>query len=195
VGPVLGVSLAHLIFDLPMLQFSKHVHNGTGQWIAESIATFGLLATIWGCRAHPAEVTAFAVAAYSPGPIGSPHRRRSNGGASKVPAICARMKPNTSADRTPAKVSATARAMVTAGLANDVRRHECRGKEHSLRHLYPRLHRSTLGAGVQFPRRPAGGFRSLYQKTDPGRLGAGSSPLREVANKRASPTLIPGFAR
>jgi hypothetical protein len=39
------------MFDLPMLQFSKHVHNGTGQWLAEAIATFGLLATIWGCRA------------------------------------------------------------------------------------------------------------------------------------------------
>jgi len=34
--------------DLPMLQFSKHAHNGAGQWLAEAIATFGLLSTIWG---------------------------------------------------------------------------------------------------------------------------------------------------
>ena len=33
------------MFDLPMLQFSQHVHNGTGQWLAEVIASFGLLAT------------------------------------------------------------------------------------------------------------------------------------------------------
>jgi hypothetical protein len=52
------------MFDLPLLQFSKHVHNGTGQWLEEAIATSGLLAAIWGCRAHPASVTAFAVAAY-----------------------------------------------------------------------------------------------------------------------------------
>jgi hypothetical protein len=46
VCPVLGVCLAHLVFDLPMLQFSKHVHNGTGQWLEEAIATSGLLARI-----------------------------------------------------------------------------------------------------------------------------------------------------
>jgi glycerol uptake facilitator-like aquaporin len=44
-----------------------HVRTGTGQWIGEIIATFGLLAIIWGCRAHPAAVTAFAVAAYITG--------------------------------------------------------------------------------------------------------------------------------
>lgn len=44
-GPVLGVWFAHLMFDLPMLQFSKHVHNGTRQWLADALASFGLLAT------------------------------------------------------------------------------------------------------------------------------------------------------
>jgi glycerol uptake facilitator-like aquaporin len=67
VGAVLGVWLAHLMFDLPVLQVSTHIRAGTGQWVAEMIATFGLLATIWGCRAHPAPVTAFAVAAYITG--------------------------------------------------------------------------------------------------------------------------------
>ena len=52
------------MFDLPIRQFSKHVHNGMGQWLEEAIATSGLLARIWGCRSHPASVTAFAVAAY-----------------------------------------------------------------------------------------------------------------------------------
>ncbi len=66
-GAVLGVWLAHIMFDLPLWQVSGHVRTGTGQWVAEAVATFGLLAVIWGCRAHQAPVTAFAVAAYITG--------------------------------------------------------------------------------------------------------------------------------
>src|SRR5262252_5472962 len=67
VGGIVGVWLAHVMFDLPVLQLSTHGRTGAGQWVAEAIATFGLLATIWGCRAHTAPVTAFAVAAYITG--------------------------------------------------------------------------------------------------------------------------------
>jgi glycerol uptake facilitator-like aquaporin len=56
-----------VMFALPVLQLSVHVRYGVGQWVAEVVATFGLLATIWGCRAHPPPVTAFAVAAYITG--------------------------------------------------------------------------------------------------------------------------------
>lgn len=66
-GGIAGVWLAHVMFDLPVLQLSAHARHGLGQWVAEVIATFGLLATIWGCRAHPAPVTAFGVAAYITG--------------------------------------------------------------------------------------------------------------------------------
>jgi glycerol uptake facilitator-like aquaporin len=66
-GAVVGVWLAHIMFDLPVLQTSAHVRTGLGQWVAEAIATFGLLVTIWGCRAHPGPVVAFAVAAYITG--------------------------------------------------------------------------------------------------------------------------------
>jgi glycerol uptake facilitator-like aquaporin len=66
-GAVLGVWLAHLMFDLPVFQLSTHVRSGHGQWVAEAIATFGLLATIWGCRAQPGSVTAFAVGGYITG--------------------------------------------------------------------------------------------------------------------------------
>ena len=52
------------MFELPVIQVSTHVRTGIGQWVAEVVATFGLLATIWGCRAYAASVTAFAVAAY-----------------------------------------------------------------------------------------------------------------------------------
>jgi len=63
-GAIIGVWLAHIMFDLPVWQLSTHIRTGIPQWVAEIIATFGLLAVIWGCRAHREPVTAFAVAAY-----------------------------------------------------------------------------------------------------------------------------------
>jgi glycerol uptake facilitator-like aquaporin len=66
-GAVAGVWLAHVMFDLPVWQLSRHARTGVGQWVAEVIATFGLLIVIWGCRAHREPVTPFAVAAYITG--------------------------------------------------------------------------------------------------------------------------------
>jgi len=66
-GAILGVWIAHLMFEMPVFQFSEHIRTGLGQWIAEAVATFGLLVVIWGCRAHHAPITAFAVAAYITG--------------------------------------------------------------------------------------------------------------------------------
>ncbi|OYY60826.1 MAG: glycerol uptake facilitator [Burkholderiales bacterium 28-67-8] len=60
-GSVLGAWLAHAMFDLPIWQFSTHVRSGTGQWIAEAVATAGLLLVI--LRAPPARVAAM-VACY-----------------------------------------------------------------------------------------------------------------------------------
>ncbi|HEV8691447.1 MAG TPA: MIP/aquaporin family protein [Ideonella sp.] len=45
-GAVLGAWLAHAMFDLPILQFSAKVRSGMGQWIAEAVATAGLLLVI-----------------------------------------------------------------------------------------------------------------------------------------------------
>ena len=66
-GGVAGVWLAHIMFELPVWQISHHARTGPGQWVAEIVATFGLLMVIWGCRAHREPVTAFAVAAYITG--------------------------------------------------------------------------------------------------------------------------------
>jgi glycerol uptake facilitator-like aquaporin len=66
-GGILGVWLAHAMFDLPIWQLSQHVRTGPPQWLAETISAFGLLLVIWGCRAHREPVTAFAVAAYITG--------------------------------------------------------------------------------------------------------------------------------
>ena len=60
---IVGVWLAHIMYDLPMWQLSHHVRTGLPLWVAEVVATFGLLTVIWGCRAHREPVTAFAVGA------------------------------------------------------------------------------------------------------------------------------------
>jgi glycerol uptake facilitator-like aquaporin len=48
VGGILGAVVAHAMFDLPLVAFSGKVRTGLSQWIAEGVATFGLLATILG---------------------------------------------------------------------------------------------------------------------------------------------------
>jgi glycerol uptake facilitator-like aquaporin len=45
-GGVIGVWITHLMFDLPVLQFSDKVRSGVPQWISECLATGVLLATI-----------------------------------------------------------------------------------------------------------------------------------------------------
>lgn len=65
-GAMLGAWLAHLMFDLPVLQFSGKVRSGMGQWVAEAVATAGLLLVI--LRAPPGRaapmVAAYIGAAY-----------------------------------------------------------------------------------------------------------------------------------
>ena len=60
-GAMLGAWLAHTMFDLPVLQWSAKLRTGTGQWVAEAVATAGLLLVI--LRA-PAARVAPLVAAY-----------------------------------------------------------------------------------------------------------------------------------
>jgi glycerol uptake facilitator-like aquaporin len=63
-GAVVGVWAAHLMFDLPVLQFSSTMRSGPGQWLAEAIAAFGLLLTIFGCLANCRGAVAYAVGLY-----------------------------------------------------------------------------------------------------------------------------------
>lgn len=60
-GALLGAWLAHAMFDVSMVQVSSKVRSGTGQWLAEGVATFGLLLVI--LRAPPRRVAAM-VASY-----------------------------------------------------------------------------------------------------------------------------------
>ncbi|MBV8193166.1 MAG: aquaporin [Alphaproteobacteria bacterium] len=68
-GGIVGVWLAHLMFDLPILQASTKVRTGLGQWVAEATATFGLvLLILLGVRkaaaSLPAAVALYIVGAY-----------------------------------------------------------------------------------------------------------------------------------
>jgi glycerol uptake facilitator-like aquaporin len=63
-GAIIGVWAAHLMFELPVWQLSTHVRTGSGQWLAEAVATFGLLLTIFGCVARAPGAVAYAVGLY-----------------------------------------------------------------------------------------------------------------------------------
>lgn len=64
IGGVIGVWVAHLMFDLPVLQVSLNARTGAGQWLAEFVATFGLLLTILGCVARAPAAVPYAVGLY-----------------------------------------------------------------------------------------------------------------------------------
>ncbi|MCX7961317.1 MAG: aquaporin [Burkholderiales bacterium] len=68
-GALAGVLAAHAMFDLPLVQLSGKARTGAGQWLAEAIATFGLVFVVLrGVRtasaALPAAVAAYITAAY-----------------------------------------------------------------------------------------------------------------------------------
>ncbi len=64
VGAFLGVAAAHLMFGEALFSPSQHIRTGWAQWWSEFVASFGLLAVIWGCQRAKAETIAFAVGAY-----------------------------------------------------------------------------------------------------------------------------------
>jgi glycerol uptake facilitator-like aquaporin len=64
VGALAGVLTAHAMFAEPLFMVSTHVRSGAPQILSEFVATFGLLAVIWGVSRQRAAVVPFAVAAY-----------------------------------------------------------------------------------------------------------------------------------
>jgi glycerol uptake facilitator-like aquaporin len=59
-----GVWLAHAMFELDIVQTSATARTGSGQWLAEGVATFGLVATILAVLKSRPEFVAFAVGLY-----------------------------------------------------------------------------------------------------------------------------------
>jgi len=59
-----GVAAAHVMFGEPIFFASRHARTGGAQVFSEFVATFGLLAVIWGCSRRRADAVPVAVAAY-----------------------------------------------------------------------------------------------------------------------------------
>jgi glycerol uptake facilitator-like aquaporin len=66
-GAVGGVVIAHAMFGEPLIMAGTQVRSGAGQWLGELVATFGLVAVIWGCSRTRSSAVAFAVGAYITG--------------------------------------------------------------------------------------------------------------------------------
>lgn len=111
VGAVLGAWLAHAMFDASIVQFSSRARTGVGQWIAEGVATFGLILVI--LRAPAARVSAM-VACY----IGSAYWFTSSTSFANPAAAVGRMFSESFAGIAPADVPAFVMAeFAGAGLA------------------------------------------------------------------------------
>ena len=63
-GGLCGTMLAHAMFDLPLMTASLNIRSGTGQWIGEAVATFGLVATILAGVKFRAEAVPMLVGLY-----------------------------------------------------------------------------------------------------------------------------------
>jgi len=60
-GGIAGAAVAHIMFELPLFEASVNVRTGISQWVAEFVATFGLVATIFGCIKSRPEAVPYAV--------------------------------------------------------------------------------------------------------------------------------------
>ena len=110
-GALLGAWLAHLMFDMTILQFSSKVRSGIGQWSGEVVASFGLLLVI--LRA-PASRVAIMVAAY----IGAAYWFTASTSFANPAAAFGRMFTDSFAGIAPASVPGfVAAQLVGAGLA------------------------------------------------------------------------------
>ena len=64
IGGIFGVWVAHLMFDLDLFQLSEKVRAGPDQWLAEMVATFGLVTTILGTLRFKPDFVPSAVGLY-----------------------------------------------------------------------------------------------------------------------------------
>lgn len=110
IAAVLGAMLAHAMFDLPLSQVSTKIRSGQGQWIAEAVATAGLLLVI--LRA-PAGKASAMVAAY----IGAAYWFTASTSFANPAAVAGRMMSDTFAGIAPSSAPAfIAAQLVGAGI-------------------------------------------------------------------------------
>jgi glycerol uptake facilitator-like aquaporin len=108
-----GVAVAHLMFGLPIFFASHHARSGRAQIESEFIATFGLLAVIWGCARVHSQAVAFAVGAY----IAAAYWFTASTSFANPAVTLARAATDTFAGIRPANVSPFIAAQLAAALA------------------------------------------------------------------------------
>jgi glycerol uptake facilitator-like aquaporin len=109
-GAVGGAALANAMFELPVLHLSQHLRGGWGQWLAESLATAGLLFTI--LRAPPGKASAL-VACY----IGAAYWFTASTSFANPAAVMGRMFSDTFAGIAPASAMGFVLAQAVGAIA------------------------------------------------------------------------------
>lgn len=112
-GAVGGTVAAHLMFGLPLISLSHHARSGPAQVFSEFVATFGLLATIWGCSRSRAGMVPLAVGAY----ITAAYWFTASTSFANPAVTIARCLSNTFAGIRPADVAPFIAAQIVAALA------------------------------------------------------------------------------
>jgi glycerol uptake facilitator-like aquaporin len=112
-GGIAGVWAAHAMFDLPLWQLSLTVRTGPGQWLAETVATFGLVMTIFGCVARTPAAVPYAVGLY----VTSAYWFTASTSFANPAVTIARSLSNTFAGIAPANVAAFVAAQLTGMIA------------------------------------------------------------------------------
>jgi glycerol uptake facilitator-like aquaporin len=114
VGGFLGAVAANVMFELPAVELSTHDRSGAGLWIAEVMATFGLVVIIFGsARAGRIDTIAFAVGGY----IAAAYWFTSSTSFANPAVTVARMFSDTFAGIAPASAPAFVLAQLLGGAA------------------------------------------------------------------------------
>ena len=112
VGGFGGALAANVMFELPAVELSTHDRGGAGLWIAEVIATFGLVVIIFGsARTGRIDTIAFAVGGY----IAAAYWFTSSTSFANPAVTIARMFSDTFAGIAPASVPAFVLAQILGG--------------------------------------------------------------------------------
>lgn len=113
VGAAVGVVIANLMFSLPAVEFSTTSRSSGGLWLAEVVATFGLLLVIFGVvRSGRTSMAPFAVGAY----IGGAYFFTSSTSFANPAVTAARMLSDTFAGIAPGSVSAFVAAQLVGAV-------------------------------------------------------------------------------
>ncbi|MGZ6951719.1 MAG: aquaporin [Acidimicrobiia bacterium] len=111
-GACAGCIVANLMFDLPAIDFSTKTRSDSGLWLAEVVATVGLLLVIFGTNRTNAKATPFAVGGY----IGAAYFFTSSTSFANPAVTVGRMLSDTFAGIEPASVAAFVGAQLVGGL-------------------------------------------------------------------------------